>query len=313
MSGAPRWTSGPSRSLALVVLVVLGATLAVVGLALPRHEEHAPRIAPPALEVVSLGDSLSRGVQPLAAGGGLRTTDRGYAPRLAAALRARHGEVRLVEAGCPDADTDTLLRGGRCAPRAAVPYANDGPSTSQVTWAARRLRERGDAPTLVTLDVGGNDLLPCLNADRARLSRCLAAAEPGLLRRTRTITRRLKAAAGSRTVLVGATVYDPYVGLLRVGGAPRGAVLALHRTIRDRVNPRLSRVLRAEGWEVAELGRALGGNAPLTGKDPRAVRAACAYTWMCALNDVHLNDRGYARAARLFDRASRAAVDGALG
>ncbi|MEV4422204.1 SGNH/GDSL hydrolase family protein [Patulibacter sp. NPDC049589] len=312
MSAPAPWTAGPARWVALAVLLVAGAALVVVGLALPRADREPPRIAPPALQLLALGDSLGRGVQPVGAGGADVVTERGYAPRLARTLRARHGRVDLVRAACGGADTEILLRGGDCAPDAPVPYANDGTGSSQVAWAVRRLRARRAAPTLVTLTVGGNDVLRCLNADAGRLTRCLDAQEPALERGVRTIARRLKAAAGPRTVLAAATVYDPYVGLLRVGGVPRRAVLAFHRRIRDRIDPRLTRILRAEGWTVAQLGRAVGGNAPLVGRDPRAVRSACSSTWMCALNDVHLNDAGYARAARLFDRATRAAVDRAL-
>jgi lysophospholipase L1-like esterase len=308
-----RWTAGPGRALALVLLVLTGAVLTLLGLTLDRRAEAPPRIAPAPLQLVSLGDSLSRGVQPLGDGGREIATDRGYVPRLATALRRRHGRVDVVQAGCGGADVGTLLRGGPCAPRAAVPYAGDGPSSSQVAWAARRLRARSTAPTLVTLNVGGNDLLRCLSPDRRRIRRCLAAQEPGVERGLRRIARTLKGAAGPRTVLVGATVHEPFVGLLRVGVVPRATVLAFHRAIRDRVNPRIARILRDEGWVVADLGRALGGGAPITGRNPRPVRAACDLTWMCALNDVHLNDAGYARAARLFDRVSRAAVDRALG
>lgn len=312
MSAPGPWTGGPARAVALLVLVLSGAALAVYGLTVDRRTTAPPTVPVPALEVLSLGDSLSRGVQPLGAAGADVVTDRGYAPRLAGLLRARHRRVALVEAGCGGADVTTLLRGGDCAPRARIPYSGAAPASSQVAWAARRLRARGGAPTLVTLDVGGNDVLRCLNPDRRRITRCLAAQEPGVERGLRTIARRLKAAAGPRTVLVGATIPDPFVGLLRVGGAPRGAVLALHRAIRDRINPRVAAILRDEGWLVADLGRALGGDAPLGGRDSRAVSVACALTWMCAVNDVHLNDAGYARAARLLGRVSRPAVDRAL-
>ena len=313
MSAPDPWTAGPRRALALAVLVLAGVALAVLGLAQDRRTQAPPVVAAAPLQVVSLGDSLSRGVQPVGAGGAAVATDRGYPPRLTRLLRARHPDVRLVEAGCGGADVGTLLRGGRCAPRAPVPYAGDGPSSSQVAWAVRELRSRGDAPTLVTLDVGGNDLLRCLRPDRRALERGLAAQRPGLERGLRAIARRLRAAAGPRTVLVGATVHDPFVGLLRVGGAPRDVVLALHRAIHDRTNPRLARILRREGWLVADLGRALGGGGTTSGRDPTAVRAACELTWMCAVGDVHLQDAGYARAARLFDRVSRSAVDRAVG
>ena len=312
---ATGWSRGPLRAAALAVLAVAAIVL-VAGALRSRTDGTAVPAAPPsarggeALQYVALGDSLSRGVQP--APGGNRTTASGYPWRLTALLRERGLSVELVEAGCGGATTRTFVAGGRCAPESPVPYANRDEATGQLRWAVERLRDRGGAPTLVTLDVGGNDLVACASPDRTRVAACLRDLRPALLRGWRRIARDLAAVAGPDTVLAVATLYDPFVALLRTGRALAPAVRELDRFVVRDANPALRRIFRAQGWLVADVGAAIGTRGALGSARSRRVRAVCDVTWMCAAQDIHLNDDGYLRAARVFDRATRRSLD-ALG
>jgi lysophospholipase L1-like esterase len=311
-----RWTAGPLRSAAVVGLLLVAVVLVVGGLRARDDDDGAPRPGSRAgsgqtLQLVALGDSLSRGVQP--GERGQRITGEGYPRQLATLLRRRGVPVELVEAGCGGATAASALVGGRCAPTGPVPYANDAPATSQVAWAVRHVRSRDAAPTLVTLDLGSNDVLRCVSPDAARVRACLRATGPGLRRRLREIAQRIAAAAGPDTVLVAATVYDPFVALLRGGALDtaglRAAVAAVDRFVVRELNPAIRRTFTAQGWLVAEVGPAMGTDGTRGPADVDRVDAICDLTWMCARADVHLNREGYLRAARVFERTARRSVE----
>ena len=62
---------------------------------------------------LALGDSLSQGVQPDAAGASVKTRD-GYPDQLYAALHRNHPTLQLVKLGCPGETTATMIHGGIC-------------------------------------------------------------------------------------------------------------------------------------------------------------------------------------------------------
>ena len=67
----------------------------------------------PVAYYLALGDSLSRGVQPDAAGASVET-GQGYADQLYAALLPAHPGLRLVKLGCPRETSRTMIDGGIC-------------------------------------------------------------------------------------------------------------------------------------------------------------------------------------------------------
>ena len=98
-----------------------------------------PSPAPPTY-YLALGDSLSRGVQPDAAGASVETQD-GYPNQVYAALRPSHPTLKLVKLGCPGETTSTMINGGIChydggsQLQAAVAFLQ----AHLVAWAAERL------------------------------------------------------------------------------------------------------------------------------------------------------------------------------
>src|SRR5712664_1410476 len=103
------------RVLAALVLAGFVASLAsscaapgTAGSSPRRHHE------PPASYYLSLGDSLSQGVQPDPSGTSVRTRD-GYADQLYPALHRQHPGLRLVKLGCPGETTATMIKGGICS------------------------------------------------------------------------------------------------------------------------------------------------------------------------------------------------------
>ena len=104
----------------------------------------------PATYYLALGDSLSQGVQPDAAGASVET-GQGYADQLYAALLPAHPGLRLVKLGCPGETSRTMIDGGICR------Y----PGGSQLAAAVAFLRAHRGHVFLITIDIGANDPEDC--------------------------------------------------------------------------------------------------------------------------------------------------------
>jgi hypothetical protein len=106
---------------------------------------------------LSLGDSLSRGVQPDPAGASL-PTQQGYPDQLYAALHLGHPGLRLVKLGCSGETTHTMieasgpgnarpLRGARTSTRgpsatASSHWPSCSPTSAEPAWAGCWLATR---------------------------------------------------------------------------------------------------------------------------------------------------------------------------
>src|SRR6202043_784082 len=96
----------------------------------------------PATYYLALGDSLSQGVQPDAAGTSVET-GQGYPDQLYAMLRPSQPTLRLVKLGCPGETTATMIHGGICR------Y----PAGSQLAAAVAFLTAHRGHVRLVTIDI----------------------------------------------------------------------------------------------------------------------------------------------------------------
>lgn len=270
----------------------------------------APDPAAPGTAYLALGDSLAQGVQRKAT---FATTREGYPDQLAAALKTAGTPVTLSRIGCSGATVSSLLDGGRdCSPAApvAMPYENHDAATSQLAYAETYLKARGDRPTLVTIDIGANDLIGCAGVDPAKVRSCFADGLPKVRTELREVATRLHAAAGKRTVLAAMTYYDPAVALVRQQLA-KPAALAFHQIVREQANPTIRRTFAAEGFVVARVDRAFGSDGPATNT---AVDTTCRLTRLCSAGaDFHPNAAGYRRIADAFLEVVRTPVKDVAG
>ncbi len=157
---------------------------------------------------LSLGTSLSVGVQPNGSGVLLPTGD-GYPDQLFDSIRpafeaagAPGRTLELNKLGCPGETLDDFMNGGSC------PYL----AGSQLDAAVDFLNDNSGRIHLVTIDIGGNDFrnagciattvdLTCVNAVSAQIATDLA-----------TVLTALRDAAGPNTTIVGMNYYNPYLG-----------------------------------------------------------------------------------------------------
>lgn len=230
-----------------------------------------------------LGDSLSAGYQPG------RGDDRsgGYVETVAAGLRRSGTPVRVTNLACTGESTATMRDGGRCRYRQG----------SQLRTATAFLRAHPDT-TLVTVSLGANDLLRCVDRSRGTAdSRCLGTQAAGLRPRLASTLRELRRAAPRARIIV-LDYYDPSqaAAVLAPSQRGRGANAGLVRT---KVNVTVRGAARDAGARVAYVsepfdeGWARRVDLPGHGRVPIRVARICTWTWMCSRGDIHPNDEGY--------------------
>ena len=186
-----------------VGIVRLGLPLAIAAALTacsgPATPQHALAIAPEPAYYLALGDSLSRGVQPNAAGTSV-VTSSGYPDQVYAALRRSHPGLELVKLGCPGETTSTMISGGICR------Y----PGGSQLKAAETFLHAHRGGVLLVTIDIGANDPEACGGQPNlAQLASCAVKDIPAAVTHLTTIMARLTAAAGPGVRIVGMNYYLP--------------------------------------------------------------------------------------------------------
>ncbi len=256
-----------------------------------------PSPAPPTY-YLALGDSLSQGVQPDAAGVSVETRD-GYPDQVYAALHPSHPALKLVKLGCPGETTSTMINGGICHYR----------SGSQLAAAVGFLRAHRGRVLLVTIDIGANDPEQCgSQPSLTQLASCAATSIPAAVTHLTTIMARLTAAAGPGVRIVGMNYYLPALAAWR-DGLPGHVVAWAAERLAATYNGLLDRVYTSAGARIADVFGAFDtADFAEQGTTPRNVALLCQWTWACAAPprgpNQHANQAGYQVIARAFLRAS---------
>jgi lysophospholipase L1-like esterase len=250
---------------------------------------------------LSLGDSLSVGVEPDSAGASV-PTDNGYANRLYGALHAKESGLRLVKLGCSGETTMTMIHGGICT------Y----PAGSQLAAAEAFLREHRGRVALVTIDIGANDPNSCIlgGLPAGKIPGCVNGTIGRTLGDLRAILSGLRKAGGEQVPIIGMTYYVPELAGWLMSRSGKEIAVLTERLIAG-YNNLLTGVYRQYGARVANV-FAVFRSSDFTGKIrlarygllPRNVATVCEWTWACASSprgpNEHANDTGYAVIARQF-------------
>ncbi len=242
---------------------------------------------------LALGDSLAAGYQP----GGAELRDTAY-PALTATRLARSGvDLTLENLGCSGETTGTLEKGGKC----------DFPAGSQLAQAEAYLAQNEGDVRLVSIDIGGNDLLRCatrqLTVDRACVDkgvRTVSSTLPGVL-------ERLRDAAGKDVPVLVIGYYNPWLaaGYLGEGQDQLKAAASAF----TRLDAAIEKSAKASGATFVSLDKAfaLDDETPtqFAGRTvPRNVAQVCSLTYTCTAADIHLTDEGAATVARVLAQAA---------
>ena len=255
------------------VLVLVGILLGVAGTAAPAASATpAPRSAA-ALSgyYLSLGDSLAFGYQPdLVAAGDLNAADyTGYAEDFA----AMRPHLTLVNYGCPGETTGSMIAGGCPWPG---PLHDPHPG-SQLAAAVAFLQAHGAQTSLISVDIGSNDLLALLSHCGVAPA-CIGAGISAMAGRYGQILATLRALA-PHAQLVLFNFYNPLA--LSVPGSDQLAAVA------SSVVDQLAATFHAS---VADAFGAINH----VGGAPSERAFLCARTWECtAFANIHPTDLGY--------------------
>jgi lysophospholipase L1-like esterase len=251
---------------------------------------------------VSLGTSLSVGVQPNSNGLLLPTND-GYADQLFDSIRpafeaagTQPRELRLIKLGCPGETLDDMINGGSCLYIAG----------SQLEAAVDFLDDHTAKVHLLTIDMGANDFrdADCIgNVDNPN---CLSDVSAQIATDLATVLTALNDAAGPSTTIIGMNYYNPFLSSWL--DDPAGQALAMESALVVAiVMDMLGMTYATAGIPVADVAAAFQSDeftiiVPTTLPAPNdmlplSVANICDFTFMCDPDpvgpDIHANDAGY--------------------
>jgi lysophospholipase L1-like esterase len=244
---------------------------------------------------LDVGASESLGFQPTGIKGhnGART-NTGYANDLISREALNGVALTLDQVGCPGDTVQSVLN------TKASDACYQAPTT-QLTKAEAYLQAHKTDPMLVTVDLGFNDVRPCMEANPVNQT-CLSAAIAAVQVDLPKIMKDLKSAAGPNTHFIGIEYADPYLGYYMNGvGGPAQATATLVGM--NQLDAVLTKVYANAGTPVANVPAQFDTNdndpttVPNVGTLPTNVKDACQLTWFCYAApfgpDDHPNDAGY--------------------
>jgi lysophospholipase L1-like esterase len=282
--------------------VVAGALTMGVGLAgaAGAGAATAPTTTPAFYLVLGASDSL--GVQPSTTAPHGVVTAHGYANDVVVQQAALGITLQLTQLGCPGESSATMISGqDRC-------YHN---GDSQMADALAFLRSHQGDRGLVTVDLGFNDVRPCLRLGLAT-SACVDRRLGDLRGNLTQILTQLSQAAGPAVTFIGLNHFNPLVAA-SVREMRDAVNAAISQRAINRMNETLADTYASFAMPVADVAGAFS-QGDLTrvhvagvGNVPTDVARVCEYTWMCQTRplgpNIHPNDAGYQAIASAIDAA----------
>lgn len=230
---------------------------------------------------LSLGTSLAAGVQADEDGFSV-VTDVSYPGLLAEIIAEDVRKLRHVNLGCPGEDSDTFIDGGIC----------DYRHGSQLDQAVHFLHAHGKFTGLITIDLGANDVLSCVQDTLIDLE-CISETIARLAGNLSYVLATLREAAGPEVPIIGMNYYNP----LLASWFQDPDTAALTAALQAQINTALESVYAQFNIPVADVAGAFGSGDLQTDENnngiPDSVETLCAWTWMCDRHNIHPNDIGY--------------------
>jgi lysophospholipase L1-like esterase len=247
----------------------------------------------PAQLYVALGDSLAAGYQP----GGAELRDTAYPALTASRLAAAGAELEVENLGCSGETTTSLIEGGKCT-------FDEG---SQLEQAEAVLAERAGEVALVTIDIGGNDLLRCVRGGAEIDTACVTEGVQTVEKNLPTILERLRTAAGPDVPVLVLGYYNPWVAAQTLD-QPVAGVEEAAKAYAD-LSDGIEAAAKGAGATFVGLDEAVATDdttpTQLGGRSvPENAARVCTLTNLCTGRDIHFSDEGAATVARVLAEAA---------
>jgi lysophospholipase L1-like esterase len=244
---------------------------------------------------VALGDSLAAGYQP----GGAELRDTAYPALTATRLEAGGGDLTLENLGCSGETTTSLVEGGKC----------DFAAGSQLEQAEKLLTGSEDV-ALVTIDIGGNDLLRCVRGGAQIDTACVTSGVATVKKNLPEILERLRTAAGDDVPVLVLGYYNPWLAAQALDQPVKGVDAAAKAY--TALSTAIESAAKRTGTTFVGLDEAFSTNdttpTTINGRSvPENAAKICTLTNICTAADIHLTDEGAATVARVLARAAEKA------
>jgi hypothetical protein len=288
-----------TQAITIAAAAALAMTTAAV---VPAAAAQRPATSQAPTYYLSLGDSLSVGAQPNAKGATV-PTDQGYADQLYHFLHRDTSNLRFVKLGCPGETTHTLNLGGICGYKGDARTSLTAAKGAQLRAALAFLRaHRGHVP-LITIDVGPNDLSPCVALGViSKIVACLTPVFTAVQKNLAYTLAKLRAVVPHATI-VGMTFYIPELAAWLTGAAGQQFAQA-SIILAEQFNQLLAGDFKQAKVAIADVFTSFDSaditdfvTVPGLGKLPKDVALICRWTWECTPKPVgpneHANKFGY--------------------
>lgn len=264
---------------------------------------------------ISLGDSVAAGTE----GPFTPLTDHAYTDILFKRLRGDLGLTEHLKLACPGEDSKKLVEGTGSACYGGGPLAGAyPPASSQLEAAVAALMANAGDVRLITITIGANDILPCLEA--ADMFAC-AVGQLGQIGANLPVVLGTLQTVAPGVPIVGMNYYNPVLAWGLVNPALAGQSQLLVQAFNDT----LETVYGYFGVPVADVETAFKTYNE-AGRIPLNLRVICKYTGMCERidkgefwfidwrpttpepdPDIHPNLAGHRRLAAIFKGAIESA------
>lgn len=288
--------------------IVAGSVIAVgcalgIGAATSKSFPAYPAADPAATYYVSIGDSYAAGYRPTGPNSGSTSTD-GFAYQVEAGLRARQPNWQLVNFGC-SGETATAMSFDRgCEAGAGAPDGPQYPNDPQSVAAADFINAHRSQIGLVTIVMGGNDILRCGRETEPDVAwKCAEDEMPKIALSLDALLARVRSAIGPGVPIVGVSYMNVFLAdqLSSDPNIQRRAAIST-TLFRDYLNPALRQTYQKYGAPFVDTTALTGGYLPDTEKTwlaghgtvPASVGRVCALTYYCTNDDPHPNRDGHA-------------------
>lgn len=269
------------------IALVLVALFAAFGVPFPAQAQGNN----PPVYYVSVGTSLAAGIQADKKTGEPVSTDDAYTDQIHQRIRGQIQNLQHEKLGCPFETSEMMIEGS-----GSFCY-KQGPSQLEVAEAFLQAHEGEIA--FITIDIGANDLLPCLQASDAQA--CVVERLGELQANLVEIISRLKVAAPG-VPIIAINYYNPTLAAWLLG--PEGEAFAImSNNLVAAINAALGQIYGALGVPVADVANAFATyDFTFKGNLPHNVKTVCQLTWNCEVDNIHPNDNGYKVIARTVEQ-----------